>query len=109
MFHSQLLRLAACDPLPSQVQDDTQPLPQLIGEDIEYDIEKILDEKVVRKRGGSRREFLVKWTGYARPTWEPEESLNDAIALDRWEEETARTGRYQDGGPRTRRKRRGGG
>jgi len=109
VFHSQLLRLASYDPLPSQVQDDSQPLPQLVGEDAEYEVEKILDEKVVRRRGGSQHQFLVKWAGYARPTWEPKEALNDTVALDHWEEEAVRTERRIDGGPRTRRRRRGGG
>ena len=62
VFHSRLLRPAANDPLPSQVQDDTQPLPRLVGDEKEYDIEEILDEKVIR-RGRNRKEvrrFLVK-------------------------------------------------
>lgn len=109
VFHSQLLRLASYNPLPSQVQDDSQPLPQLVGEDAEYEVEKILDEKVVRRRGGSQHQFLVKWAGYAQPTWEPKEALNDTVALDHWEEEAVRTERRIDGGPRTRRRRRGGG
>jgi hypothetical protein len=109
VFHSQLLRLASYDPLPSQVQDDTQPLPQLVGDEDEYEIEKILDEKTVRGRGGPRKKFLVKWTGYAQPTWEPKDAFKDTAALDAWEAETVQTNRLQDRGPRTRRKRRGGG
>ena len=41
VFHRQLLRPASYDPLPSQIQDDSQPGPQLIGDDEEYDIEDI--------------------------------------------------------------------
>jgi hypothetical protein len=88
VFHSRLLRPAANDPLPSQVQDDTQPLPRLVGDEKEYDIEEILDEKVIR-RGRNRKEvrrFLVKWIGYALPTWEPYDALEDTAALARWEE-----------------------
>jgi hypothetical protein len=68
VFHSQLLQLISYDPLPSQVQDDTQLPPQLVGEDIEYEVEEILDEKVVQRRRGSRCEFLVKWASYTQPT-----------------------------------------
>ena len=109
MFHSQLLRLASSDPLPSQIQDDTQPLPQLVGNEDEYEIEKILDEKTVRGRGSPRKKFLVKWTGYAKPTWEPEDALKDTVALDAWEAETVRTDRQQGRELRTRPRRRGGG
>jgi Integrase zinc binding domain/Chromo (CHRromatin Organisation MOdifier) domain len=86
VFHSKLLRPASSDPLPSQIQDDTQPPPQIIGDDEEYEVEEIRDEKIVRRRGQEKRQFLVKWTGYARPTWEPYEALQDTAALDRWEE-----------------------
>jgi hypothetical protein len=51
VFHSQLLRPALDDPLPSQVQDDSQPPPALINNEEEYDIKEILDEKLIgRKR-----------------------------------------------------------
>jgi predicted aspartyl protease len=81
VFHSQLLRLAASDPLPSQVCMDTQPPPQLVQGDVEYEVERILKEKTVR----GHRKLLVKWTGYARPTWEPADAFLDTIALDAWE------------------------
>jgi len=109
VFHSQLLRLASSDPWPSQEQDDSQPLPQLVGEEEEYEVERILDERVVRRGRVSRHEFLVKWTGYAQPTWEPKEALNDVAVLDQWEE-AAQAERRQDRGrgPRTKRRRGGG-
>ena len=86
VFHTRLLRPASCDPLPSQVQDDSQPQPQLIGEEEEYEIDKILDEKAIRRGRKETRRFLVKWTGYARPTWEPYKALQDTAALVHWEE-----------------------
>ena len=48
VFHSDLLRLAATDPLPFQVTDDSQPLPQIVTGKVEYGIEAILKER--RKR-----------------------------------------------------------
>jgi hypothetical protein len=81
VFHSQLLRLAAVDPLPSQVQTDAQPAPQIVEGDIEYEVEEILQEKIVR----NKRKLLVKWSGYARPTWEPYEAFEDTAALVDWE------------------------
>jgi hypothetical protein len=86
VFHSQLLRLASYDPLPNQKQDDTQPPPQIIGDHEEYEVEEIQNERVVRRRGQQKRQLLIKWIGYAEPTWEPYEAFEDTAALDRWEE-----------------------
>jgi hypothetical protein len=99
VFHSQLLRLAATDPLPSQVQTDSHPAPRLVDGDLEYEIEKILDEKLVR----NKRKLLVKWTGYARPTWEPEDAFLETAALVTWDTRAAHL--VADYRPRTRSRR----
>jgi len=49
----------------------------------EYQIEAIQDERILR----GKRQFLVKWTGYPQPTWEPASLLRNAEALDRWRRE----------------------
>lgn len=83
VFNVDLLRPAGLDPLPSQVQDDYQPPPiQVDGED-RWLIETILDEKIGR-RGRQRRNqkfYLVKWEGYANPTWEPASALRGTESL----------------------------
>lgn len=64
-----MLKMAADNPLPSQIQDDTQP-PAIIAESTgeeELFVEGILD---VRNKGRGRQ-VLVKWAGYVQPTWEP--------------------------------------
>ena len=87
-FHISLLRLAATDPLLSQVQDDSQPPPIITeGQDNEYGVEKILRCRTRRIGRGSRREALVKWVGYAEPDWQPLENLQDTVALDRFEQQ----------------------
>jgi len=99
VFHSQLLRPASTDPFPSQKQTDAQPSPRIVQGDIEYEVESIVDEKLVR----GKRKLLVKWAGYARPTWEPEDALQDTAALATWE---ATERQPIDGGPRVRRRKR---
>lgn len=82
MFHSRRLRLAATNPLPSQHTTDFQPEPKLIDSIEEYRVEKVLERRTVRRGRGQQRQVLVKWTGYADPTWEPETALQNTIALE---------------------------
>jgi transposase InsO family protein/predicted aspartyl protease len=77
VFHVDLLRPAASDPFPSQQQSDYQPPPVLEDRDELYFVDEILQERIKRLPGRNRsqRQYLVKWTGYQTPTWEPEENL----------------------------------
>jgi hypothetical protein len=49
------------------------------GED-EYWVERIEDIRFNRRR--HRFEYLVKWTGYENPTWEPVDSVGQTTAAD---------------------------
>ena len=55
------------------------------GED-EYSVEAILDYRTIRRGRGTREEVLVKWSGYAQPTWEPRLALEDTAALDSYKQ-----------------------
>ena len=93
VFHVSLLRPVAQDPLPSQVQDDYQPPPLTVDDGEEWwEVEKILQERTRRGRGRGgplRSEVLVKWKGFATPTWEPRRELQDTTALAEFERERA--------------------
>ena len=96
VFHTWLLRPAATDPLPSQRTTLWQPPPELVYDEQtghaseEYQIDEIVDERWRRYgRGQPRREFRVTWKGWDDITWEPEMSLQDTAALDRWEHRAA--------------------
>ena len=67
VFHSRRLKLAATDPFTSQKQDDAQNGPTLVGDQEEYEIEAILDEKKAPGRGNNLR-YLVKWVSHNRLT-----------------------------------------
>ena len=85
VFHVMHLKRAGDDLLPSQVQDNTQPLAIVTGDDPdgeeEWQVEEILNSR--KTRGAT--EVLVKWTGYAQPTWEPLSAFLETEALDRYE------------------------
>ena len=85
VFHSNLLHPTATDPLLYQVTDNSQPSPQIIIGEEEFGVEAILQERQKRRGRGRILEYLVKWDGYARPTWEPASALQDTAALDIYE------------------------
>jgi hypothetical protein len=39
-----------------------------MGDEDEYEIERILDEKYIRRGQGVLRKLLIKWKGYTRLT-----------------------------------------
>jgi hypothetical protein len=99
VFHTRLLKPAKSNPLPGQVIHEPQPPALRIDETDEYKIDEILDQKKAR---GGKEQYLVKWTGYARPTWTLALALEDTVALDKWEARV-RTGEAPVGGRKARR------
>lgn len=85
-FHVELVKRAGTDPFPNQQRDDAQ-YPPLIDDldDPEYEIESILRARTVCRGRGKFRQALVKWTGWADPSWEPIEYLQETSALDEFE------------------------
>src|SRR6202020_3057559 len=59
VFHVSLLTLANPDPIPGRQQPE--PPSDDIEGDEEYEVERILDSRLVRRK----LEHLVRWTGYA--------------------------------------------
>jgi hypothetical protein len=85
VFHVDLLRPAAKDPLPSQVVDDSQPPPILEDGQQEYDVDEVLCAEWRGTQKSRKRFLLIKWQGYAIPTWEPLTNFVDTEALDLFE------------------------
>ena len=84
VFHTTLLRPASNNPFPSQRNDDYQPPAEIIEGEPEYQVERILDEQRKRVGRGYRHEYLVKWVGHERPTWNPAVYMEDTEALEAW-------------------------
>ncbi|RYN98817.1 hypothetical protein AA0121_g13479 [Alternaria tenuissima] len=84
VFHVDRLRLANTDPLPSQTQDDYQPLPLQVNGVEEYLVEDVVAEQLKRRGRGWKRYYDVKWKGYHQTSLEPAELLEETEALERW-------------------------
>jgi hypothetical protein len=100
VFHTRLLKPAKSNPLPGQVIHEPQPPALMIDDDGEgmYEIDEILDQKKAR---GGKDQYLVKWTGYAKPTWTPASAMEFTDALRDWEARV-RTGQVPVGGRKVR-------
>jgi len=64
--------------LPSQITPP--PLPVIVEEEEEWEVEEILDSRRIR----GRLQYLGKWRGYANLTWELEENLTEVEAIDKY-------------------------
>ncbi|CAJ2651960.1 unnamed protein product [Trifolium pratense] len=85
VFHVDQLRRVANDPLPAQELHDEQPPPiQTIGGEEQF-VNEILCARTINRGKGKQRLVLVSWKGFADPTWEPLQALQETEALDNFE------------------------
>ena len=75
VFHVSLLEPAASNPLAGQKQP--APPPITVDDNVEFEVEEILDSKLIRKT----HKYLVRWVGYDELTWEPAELLKHSPEL----------------------------
>ncbi|KAI0993158.1 hypothetical protein K3495_g15026, partial [Podosphaera aphanis] len=54
-------------------------------EEPEYEVESILRARTKARGRGKFRQALVKWVGWADPTWKPIEYVEDTKALKEFE------------------------
>ena len=57
-----------------------EPPPDIIEGEEEWEVEKILDSKIIKKGRKRCLEYFVKWKGYdeGSNSWEPEENLENS-------------------------------
>ena len=105
VFHVSLLArydaTGPCQPPPILLPDGSE----------EYEVERLLDNRVRRTGRSSKRtnEYLIKWSGYGHEhnTWEPASNIPDALIEEYWEDQAARAVRranHSVGGARSTRR-----
>ena len=57
-----------------------RPLPVIVDREVEHEVDAVLDSRL---RNG-RQSYLVKWTGFPDPTWEPAENVDELRAVDEY-------------------------
>jgi len=77
VFHVTLLEPHHENTIPNQIQPPLSTIT--IGKEIEYEIEKVLDSKISRRK----LLYFVKWKGYptSENSWEPIENLKHFLDL----------------------------
>jgi hypothetical protein len=74
VFHVSLLKAYTPGKTP------IPPMPIVIEDELEYEVERILMHRELKLKKGIKREFFIKWVGYGPEhcTWEPEAHLQNA-------------------------------
>ena len=75
VIHVSLFEPVVNNPLAGQKQP--APLPIIVDDNVEFEVEEILDSKLVRKT----LKYLICWVGYDKLTWEPAELLKNSLEL----------------------------
>jgi hypothetical protein len=78
VFHISLLRAYRDS---GRVQPP--PVPEFVDGHLEFEVERIVDHRVVRSGRRSRVEYLVRWLGYSSDydSWEPQSSMSNCQEL----------------------------
>jgi hypothetical protein len=94
-FHVELLRYAPNDPLSSQKTGDIQPGPILAdGEEFRL-VERILNQRTIKRGRKGFKEVHVKWLDYTEPSSEP---VSNVLKTDAWKKWTKLRAKKKRGG-----------
>jgi len=59
-----MLQSAVMNALSSQCMTDSQPSSQIVSDEEEFEIKKILKKRFVQHREGFKKKYLMKWASY---------------------------------------------
>ncbi len=82
VFHSVMLQSAVMNALSSQCMTDSQSSSQIVSDEEEFEIDKILRKKLIQQRKESKKKYLIKWINYTWPTWESASALQNTVTMN---------------------------
>ncbi len=82
VFHSVMLQLIAIDSLSSQCMTDLQLSSQIVSNEEEFEIEKILKKRFIWCKEQFKKKYLIKWVNYIQLTWKSMFILKDTVMLN---------------------------
>jgi len=85
VFHSVMLQSAVMNALSFQHITDLQSLSQIVSDEEEFEINKILRKKLIQQREGFKKKYLIKWVDYIQSTWELTSALQNTVTMNWWE------------------------
>jgi len=84
MFHSVMLQSAVMNTLSSHCMTDLQSSSQIVSNEKEFEIKKILKKRFVWHKEEFKKKYLIKWVNYIWFTWESAFVLKDTVTLNQW-------------------------
>ena len=80
VFHVSKLKkfVESGDAFPNRVQEPSRPIPKIVGEHEEYEVEAIRNHRLRKWKGEMHKQYLVKWKEY--PEWENTWEWWDSLA-----------------------------
>ncbi len=85
VFHFVMLQSAVMNALSSQHTTDSQPSSQIVSDEEEFEIERILKKRFIWCKEEFKKKYLMKWVSYTWFTWELMSALKDTVMLNWWE------------------------
>ncbi len=82
VFHSVMLQSAVMNTLSSQCMTDSQLSSQIVSNEEEFEIKKILKKRFVQCKEDFKKKYLIKWVNYIWLTWELTFTLKDTVTLN---------------------------
>ena len=80
-----MLQSAVMNALSSQHMIDSQSSSQIVSDEEEFKIDKILREKLIQQRKEFKKKYLIKWVNYTWSTWEPASASQNTVTMNWWE------------------------